>query len=245
MAGRTGLHWPLREPPAPSRKTGRPQPGRGPTPFILTAADSACPANTAQLTLTVTIPAGGSGSVAPYSVGMEAEWRFDECANWDGSSYDVVDSLGNLSYYGVAQGGVSATHSGKYCRAALFDGGDDVIRSADFTGSELVFTRRGHPVLLDAHQRGRQHQSTLSAPDRICRQHRQLKHQYRSSATVRGRSCAGLGHLRRRHPRRGDRFCNGGVNDNQWHHLTYTYSFANGGRLYIDGILRDTGTMTI
>jgi hypothetical protein len=30
--------------------------------------------------------------------------------------------------------------------------------------------------------------------------------------------------------------------DDQWHHVVYTYSSTNGGRLYVDGQLKDTGT---
>ena len=84
--------------------------------------DTSIARNTAQLTLVVTVPTSGTGAAAPYTVGMQAEWRFDECTVWDGSSYDVEDNLGNTLHFGRRIGNVTGVSQGRICRAASFDG---------------------------------------------------------------------------------------------------------------------------
>lgn len=93
--------------------------------FVLTAKDSDCPSsNTAEFTIIVTVTPDGIPPPPPPE-GMEAEWQFDECTEWDGTSFDVVEALdpaGDERHYGKAINGTFAVYSGKICRAAYFDG---------------------------------------------------------------------------------------------------------------------------
>jgi prepilin-type N-terminal cleavage/methylation domain-containing protein len=120
------------------KKSGETTTGVGPYTFVLTAEDGSCSGNSAQLIFTVTIPASGSGAAAPYTVGMEAQWRLDECTVWDGSSYDVEDYLGNPLHYGRRIGNVTGVTNGKICRAASFDGASARIVSDVLTGSDIM-----------------------------------------------------------------------------------------------------------
>ena len=207
--------------------------------FTLTATDDNCHANnTANIILTVDVTA--SGAPAPYTEGMEAEWRFDECTTWDGSSYDVVDSLGDVNHYGKASGGVAAAHSGKICRAALFDGNDDKIVSDVLTGGDIMvfndqvtlacwFKSPGgggsYPRLIEfSDAAGSSNWSTA-----ICYDPDGSLRAWVSDQTSgqRGGEIDYHGEL---------------YNDNKWHHAVYTYSAANGGNLYVDNVLKQTAT---
>ncbi len=221
------------------RKNGETTTGTGPYTFVLTATDSSCSGNTAQLTFTVTIPASGSGAAAPYTAGMEAQWRFDECATWDGVNYDVIDSLGNSLHFGRVIGTVHGVHSGKICRAAAFSGGDDRIVSDVLTGSDkMAFADQvtlacwfkspgggsGYPRLVEfSNSSGDYHWSTAIAYDTDGT----LRAWITSQGGVRGGQID---------------YASETYNDNQWHHVVYTYSQANGGRLYVDGALKQNRT---
>jgi len=221
------------------RKNGETTTGPGPYTFVLTASDSSCSGNTAQLTFTVTIPASGSGAAAPYTVGMEAQWRFDECATWDGVNYDVIDSLGNSLHYGRIIGSVHGVHNGRICRAASFAGGDDRIVSDVLTGADIMsfsdqvslacwFKSPGgggvYPRLIEfSNSAGDYHWSTAIAYDTDG----SLRAWVTSQAGVRGGQIDYSAET---------------YNDNKWHHVVYTYSQAGGGRLYVDGALKQNRT---
>ncbi len=206
--------------------------------FTLTATDHDCPTNTANIILTVTVTESGAG--APYTEGMESEWRFDECTTWDGSSYDVVDSLGNSNHYGKASGGVVAVHSGKICRAASFDGIDDEIMSDVLTGADIMTFNdqvtlacwfkspgggSGSPRLIEfSDSTGSSSWSTA-----LCYDSDGSLRAWVSDETsgTRGGEIDYSSEL---------------YNDNEWHHVVYTYSAANGGNLYVDNVLKKTAT---
>ncbi|MBW2108462.1 MAG: LamG domain-containing protein, partial [Deltaproteobacteria bacterium] len=105
--------------------------------FTLTATDSSCATNTAQIILAVTVTSGGGS--APYTVDMVGEWHMDEC-NWNGTEAEVQDS-GDNALHGTAQGGADTIGSGKVCRAASFTATNHGIQIADnalldFTGND-------------------------------------------------------------------------------------------------------------
>ena len=222
------------------KKNGETTTGTGPYTFILTATDDSCAAtNTAQLTFTVTVPVSGTGAAAPYTVGMEAQWRFDECTVWDGTSYDVEDNLGNPLHYGRRIGNVTGVSNGKVCRAASFDGTSARIVSDVLTGSDIMafsdqvtlacwFKSPGgggaYPRLIEfSDAAGSWDRSTALAfdPDGS------MRAWITSEAGVRGGSID---------------YSTETYDDNEWHHAVYTYSTANGGKLYIDGSLKQTRT---
>ena len=92
--------------------------------FTLTATDSSCPTNTITTnTYTMTITPSGTG--APYTAGMVAEWRLDECS-WNGTTGEVKDS-GQNALDGTAMGNATTIGSGKVCRAGYFDGSGDYV----------------------------------------------------------------------------------------------------------------------
>jgi len=206
--------------------------------FTLTGTDMDCSGNTANLVLTVTVTEDGTGT--PYTEGMEAEWRFDECTEWSGSNFDVVNSLGEINHYGRAMGGITAVYSGKNCRAASFDGGDDKIVSAVLTGDDIMafndevtlacwFKSPGgggtYPRLIEfSDAAGNSNWSTALAydPDGSLR------------AWVTDASGGGRGGT--------IDYSTELYNDNQWHHVVYTYSSTDGGNLYVDGVLKSTNT---
>jgi prepilin-type N-terminal cleavage/methylation domain-containing protein len=221
------------------KKSGETTTGVGPYTFVLTAEDGSCSGNSAQLIFTVTIPASGSGAAAPYTVGMEAQWRLDECTVWDGSSYDVEDYLGNPLHYGRRIGNVTGVTNGKICRAASFDGASARIVSDVLTGSDIMgfgdavtlacwFKSPGggggYPRLIEfSDAAGRHTRSTAIAYD----PDGSLRAWVTSEAGVRGGE---IDYSATRY------------DDNVWHHAVYTYSAGNGGRLYVDGDLKQTGT---
>jgi len=97
--------------------------------FTLTATDHDCPSsNTANIVLTVQVTA--SGSPAPYTADLVAEWHLDECG-WDGTTGEVKDS-GEHLLDGTAINGADTIGSGKICRAGFFDGTNDYV-SVDST----------------------------------------------------------------------------------------------------------------
>lgn len=220
------------------KKNGETTTGTGPYTFVLTATDEDCSSNTAQLTFTVTIPATGTGAAAPYSVDMEAEWRFDECTDWDGVSYDVEDSLGDTLHFGRRIGDVTGVHNGKLCRAASFTGSDRIV-SDELTGSDVMgfgsevtlacwFKSPGgggsYPRLIEfSDTDGSSTKSTAIAYDNDG----SLRAWVSSQGGVRGGQVD---------------YSAVTYDDNQWHHVVYTYSSTNGGRLYVDNQLKDTGT---
>ncbi|MBU0767992.1 MAG: LamG domain-containing protein [Proteobacteria bacterium] len=104
--------------------------------FTLTATDASCADNAAQIILSVSVLSTGGG--APYSVGLAAEWRMDECS-WDGTDGEVLDS-GSSSLNGKAIGGANTIGSGKVCSSASFTAANHGIEipddsSLDLTGS--------------------------------------------------------------------------------------------------------------
>jgi prepilin-type N-terminal cleavage/methylation domain-containing protein len=222
------------------RKDGETTTGTGPYTFILTATDDSCAAtNTAQITFIVTIPASGTGAAAPYTVGMEAQWRLDECTIWDGTSYDVEDNLGNPLHYGRRIGNVTGVSNGKICRAASFDGTGARIVSDVLTGSDIMgFTDQvtlacwfkspggggSYPRLIEfSDPAGSYTRSTALAYD----PDGSLRAWVTSEAGVRGAQID---------------YSTQTYDDNEWHHAVYTYSATNGGKLYIDGSLKQTRT---
>lgn len=222
------------------KKNGETTTGTGPYTFVLTATDEACSAdNTAQLTFTVTVPSTGSGAGAPYTVGMEAEWRLDECTVWDAASYDIEDNLGNPLHFGRRIGNVTGVSNGKICRAAAFDGSSARIVSDVLTGSDIMaFSDQvtlscwfkspgggsGYPRLIEfSDAAGSYTRSTALAYD----PDGSMRAWVTSEAGVRGGSID---------------YATVTFDDNAWHHAVYTYSATNGGRLYIDGTLRQTRT---
>lgn len=221
------------------KKNGETTTGTGPYTFVLTATDSSCSANTAQLTLVVTVPSSGTGAAAPYTVGMQAEWRFDECTVWDGSSYDVEDNLGNTLHFGRRIGNVTGVSQGRTCRAASFDGTSARIVSDVLTGSDIMaFTDEvtlacwfkspggggSNPRLIEfADTAGSYTCSTAIAYD----QDGSLRAWVSSEAGVRGAQI---------------NYATETYADNLWHHVVYTYSASNGGKLYVDGSLKQTRT---
>lgn len=93
--------------------------------FTLTATDSSCPGNAAEIILTVDVTA--SGAPAPYTVDLKAEWHLDECS-WDSTPGEIIDSGGeDPPLNGTAKNGVNTIGTGKVCRAGLFDGSDDYL----------------------------------------------------------------------------------------------------------------------
>ena len=221
------------------KKNGATTTGTGPYTFVLTATDGSCATNSAQLTCVVTVPSSGSGAAAPYTVGMEAEWRLDECTAWDGASFDVEDNLGNLLHYGRRIGNVNGVSNGQICRAASFDGTSARIVSDVLTGSDIMafsdqvtlacwFKSPGgggsNPRLIEfSDAAGSYSWSTALAYD----SDGSLRAWVTSAAGVRGGQIDYSAEL---------------YNDNQWHHAVYTYSATNGGRLYIDGTLKQNRT---
>jgi prepilin-type N-terminal cleavage/methylation domain-containing protein len=212
--------------------------------FTLTATDSICSTNKIT-TNSYTIKITPEGAGAPYTEGMEAEWRFDECATWDGVSYDVVDSLGDINHYGKASGGVAAIHSGKICRAASFDGSDDKIMSDVLTDSDIIvfndevtlacwFKSPGgggsYPRLIEFSDAA----GSSSWSTSIC---------YDTDGSLRAWVSDQTSGMR------------GGTidysiehyNDNKWHHAVYTYKGGSGGsgKLYVDGVLKQTNTSSL
>ena len=220
------------------KKIGETTTGIGPYTFVLTAVDASCSANTAQITFTVTIPATGTGADAPYTVGMEAQWRFDACAAWDGTSYDVEDSLGDLLHFGRRIGNVTGVHNGRLCRAASFTGSDRIVSDVLSGGDRMGFGNEvtlacwfkspggggANPRLIEfSDQDGSYTHSTALAYD----SDGSLRAWVSSQGGVRGGEVDYAGVT---------------YDDDQWHHAVYTYSYANGGRLYVDGQLKATGT---
>ncbi len=219
------------------KKSGETTTGVGPYTFVLTAEDESCPSNTAHLTFTVTVPASGTGAAAPYTVGMEASWRFDECTLWDGTSYDVEDDLGNTLHFGRRIGNVTSVTNGRICRAAAFDGGSARIVSDVLTGSDIMgfsdqvtlacwFKSPGgggkNPRLIEfSDPAGSYSRSTALAYDADG----SLRAWVTSETGVRGGQID---------------YATTRYDDNEWHHAVYTYSATNGGRLYIDGSLKQT-----
>lgn len=206
--------------------------------FSLTAMDDGCSANTVTKgPYLLRITAGGAAP--PYTEGMEAEWRFDACAPWDGSSFDVVDALGDTRHNGKAMGAAQIFGAGKICNAAQFTGGADRIVSDVLTGGDIMVFNdavtlacwfkspgggTGYPRLIEFSNAAGEHQySTALAYDTDG----SLRAWVASSTGVRG---AQIDWSAERY------------NDNQWHHAVYTYSQGNGGRLYIDGVLKQTAT---
>jgi prepilin-type N-terminal cleavage/methylation domain-containing protein len=207
--------------------------------FTLTAVDASCASNTITTnpySMTIT----PSGAVAPYTEGMEGEWRFDECAIWDGSGYDVVDSKGNLNHYGRASGGAVSVSMGKMCRAASFDGVDDKIVSQVLTGSDImVFTgQMSLACWFKSPGGGGTFPRLIEFSDASGSSSSSAALAYDPDGSLRAWVTDQASGVR------------AGVidysatlyNDNQWHHAVYTYSSANGGRLYVDGSLKQTAT---
>jgi prepilin-type N-terminal cleavage/methylation domain-containing protein len=122
------------------KKIGATTTGEGPYTFTLTANDMDCVAsNSAQLLLTVTIPSSGTGSGAPYSADLIAEWRMDECS-WNGTSGEVTDT-GTNGLNGTAVNGLTTSAVGRICRAASVAASNQGILIPDdpllnFTGSD-------------------------------------------------------------------------------------------------------------
>ncbi|MCP3952632.1 MAG: LamG domain-containing protein, partial [Desulfobacterales bacterium] len=209
--------------------------------FTLTATDPDCPGNSADLILSVEVTADGTG--APYTEGMEAEWRFDECTAWDGASFDVVDANGDSNHFGKAEGGMAAISSGKNCRAAAFDGVDDKIVSKVLTGGDIMafndqvtlacwFKSPGgggtYPRLIEfSDAAGSSSRSTALAYDPDGSLRAWVTEQ---GTGTRGASIDYSAEL---------------YNDNQWHHAAYTYDSVNGGKLYVDGVLKQTSTSSL
>ncbi len=203
--------------------------------FTLTATDSSCTTNTITTNpYTMTITPSGVG--APYSAGLVAEWRMDEC-EWNGTEGEVKDS-GDNALDGTAQGGADTLGSGKICRAGYFDGNDDKIVVAISSpgiefNNELTlacwFKSPGgggsYPRLVEfSNSTGSYQYSSAIA--------------YDSDGTLRAwvtNEATGI---------RGGEIDYSGANynDNLWHHVVYTYSSSNGGRLYVDGELKQTAT---
>jgi prepilin-type N-terminal cleavage/methylation domain-containing protein len=222
-----------------ARKNGETTTGTGPYTFTLTGTDADCPSNNARMTFTVTIPASGTGATAPYTVGMEAQWRFDECTEWDGTSYDIEDSFGNPLHFGRRVGNVTGVHNGKICRAASFGGGTDRIVSEVLTGGDIMafsdqvtlacwFKSPGgggnNPRLIEfSDATGSSAQSTAIAYDTDG----SLRAWVSGETGVRGGSVSYDAET---------------YNDDTWHHVVYTYSTASGGRLYVDGGLKESDT---
>ncbi|MBU0991964.1 MAG: LamG domain-containing protein [Proteobacteria bacterium] len=218
------------------KKDGATTTGAKPYTFILSAKDADCLAdNTSEMTMVVTVTADAISP--PVLAGMQAEWHFDECDTWSGSLFDVVDSLGDDNHFGKAMGGVKAVHTGKVCRAASFDGADDKIVSRVLTGDDImVFTDQvslvcwfkspggggTYPRLIEfSDAAGSSNWSTALCYD----PDGSLRGWVTSDTGVRGGSADYSATL---------------YNDNKWHHAVYTYSTANGGRIYVDGVLKTT-----
>ena len=102
--------------------------------FTLTATDASCADNTAQVILSVSVLSTGGG--APYSVGLAAEWRMDECS-WDGTDGEVQDSGGG-SLNGKAIGGANTAGSGKVCSSASFTAVNHGIEIPDDPSLDLI-----------------------------------------------------------------------------------------------------------
>ncbi len=202
--------------------------------FTLTATDSVCSQNT-YTSNTYSIEITQQGIDPPYTESMEAMWQFDECHAWDSVTHDVVDDMdihGDERYFGMAMGGMAATHSGKLCRAAWFDGNDDKIVSRVLTEDQWIFFGQEvtlacwfkspggggtNPRLIEfSNADGSYQWSTALAYDRDG----SLRAWVTDQAT--GIRAGEIDYSSRRY------------DDNQWHHVVYTYSAADGGMLYID-----------
>ncbi|MDY6878700.1 MAG: LamG-like jellyroll fold domain-containing protein [Thermodesulfobacteriota bacterium] len=217
------------------RKTGATAAGN--FNFVLTGTDHDCPSNTALLNLSVSVPLN---LAPPYFVNMEAEWRFDECTTWDGVSFDVQDTLEDLMHYGRAANGAMALFSGKYCRAAYFDGNDDKIVSDVLTGSDIMaFGSQvtlacwfkspggggGSPRLIEFSNEAGDYQWSTA----LCYDSDGSLRAWVSDETTGARGGEIDYSIER-------------YDDNAWHHAVYTYSPTNGGRLYVDSVLKQTRT---
>ncbi len=206
--------------------------------FKLTATDHDCSgSNTANIVLSVEVSADGTGT--PHHPAMEAEWRFDECTTWDGTSLDVVDTLGESMHYGKAINGTVGVHAGKNCRAASFDGVDDMMVSDVLAGSDIMVFNdqvtlacwfkspgggKGSPRLIEfSNNTGQYNYSTALVYD--------TDGSLRAWVTAQGTTTRG-----------GQIDFSQQYNDNKWHHAVYTYSQSNGGKLYVDGGLKQTAT---
>ncbi|MDY6904778.1 MAG: LamG-like jellyroll fold domain-containing protein [Thermodesulfobacteriota bacterium] len=207
--------------------------------FTLTATDSSCPDNTITSTSSYTLNISGDGVLLPIPEGLEATWRFDGCDTWSEGTYNVTNALGDATYNGDASGGVMQIGSGRICRAAGFDGSDDKIISPVLTGDDImVFTDvvtlacwfktpgggGSHPRLIEFSDENGSYENSTA----ICYGpgDGQLRAWVTSEDGTRG----------------GEVSFTGGYNDNQWHHVVYTYSAGNGGILYVDGTQVDAGT---
>ena len=104
--------------------------------FTLTATDASCADNSAQIILSVSVLSTGGG--APYSVGLAAEWRMDECS-WNGTDGEVLDSSGT-SLNGKAIGGANTIGSGKVCSSASFIAANQGIEIPDDPSLDLTGT---------------------------------------------------------------------------------------------------------
>ena len=102
--------------------------------FTLTATDASCADNIAQIILSVSVLSTGGG--APYSVGLAAEWRMDECS-WNSTDGEVLDS-GNNSLNGKAIGGANTIGSGKVCSSASFTAANHGIEIPDDPSLDLT-----------------------------------------------------------------------------------------------------------
>jgi hypothetical protein len=151
----------------------------------------------------------------------------------------VEDNLGNPLHFGRRIGNVTGVSNGKICRAASFDGTSarivsDVLNGSDIMGfSDQVtlacwFKSPGgggnNPRLIEfSDPAGSYTRSTALAYD----QDGSLRAWVTSEAGVRGAQID---------------YSAVTYNDNEWHHAVYTYSATNGGKLYIDGALKQTRT---
>jgi hypothetical protein len=98
----------------------------GSYPFTLTAVDSSCAENTADLTFNVNI--SSAGAVIPIPESVESHWKMDEC-EWEGTTGEVADSQGSTN--GTAKNGAKTVGFGKICRSGLFDGSNDFVDMGD------------------------------------------------------------------------------------------------------------------
>ena len=214
------------------KKNGATTTGIGPYTFILTTTDTACTGYDASLNLIITIPAEGTGSDSPTLSLMQGEWKLDECDTWDGT-FKVTDALGDINHYARAIGGISNVHYGKYCKAGLFDGVDDKIVSRVLTGDQIMhfddqvsltcwFRTSGGGASLSrlielSNADGDEEWSTALIFDTDGSIQAWVSDQ--STGTK-----AGI-----------IDYSDELYNDNRWHHVVYSYSAANGGKLYMDG----------
>jgi len=204
--------------------------------FTLNITDDSCPGNTI-VTPSYTMTITGAGIPGPVPEGMEARWNFDGCDTWSGTGFDVVESFGNTEFNGMASGGVGQTGAGRFCRAAVFDGGDDKIVSRVFSSDAIVFTDEvtlscwfkspgggnGSPRLIEfSDALGNYRSSTGIGYDRDG----SLRAWVTSEAGVRGGAVD---------------FSGTRYTDNKWHHVVYTYG-SGLGTLYIDSVVKTSAT---